>query len=220
MDLCSVDVASAVGVRRSWLEGASLAELLGSYLHRAPVARPAAAAAVVSLFDWSTLDRVLAAPDADVLVVARGELLALPAPRSLRTLRTLMRRGVGVVVRGAERCDAGLALLADRFAGDFGAEVRLQLFATPGGTHGFGWHHDAEHVFIAQTAGAKDYYFRANTVSPPHEALPDFALFRRERSPLATARLVAGDWLYLPARWWHMARCLADSLSVSIGVRL
>ena len=38
---------------------------------------------------------------------------------------------------------------------------QVQVFATPAGTHGFGWHYDLEDVFIAQTAGMKDYYFRA-----------------------------------------------------------
>jgi ribosomal protein L16 Arg81 hydroxylase len=41
---------------------------------------------------------------------------------------------------------------------------------------------------------------------------------REERSPLMTARLVAGDFLYLPCGWWHMATCVDDSLSISIGL--
>jgi 50S ribosomal protein L16 3-hydroxylase len=124
------------------------------------------------------------------------------------------------VIRRAERCDAGLAALAQGFAEDFAAPSHIQVFVTPADTHGFGWHFDAEHVFIAQTAGVKDYYFRRNTVSPEREARPDFTRFASERSPLATARLIAGDWLYLPARWWHMAKCAEASLSLSIGVHL
>jgi hypothetical protein len=30
--------------------------------------------------------------------------------------------------------------------------------------------------------------------------------------------LIAGDWLYVPARWWHVAKCVEDSLSISLGV--
>jgi ribosomal protein L16 Arg81 hydroxylase len=33
-----------------------------------------------------------------------------------------------------------------------------------------------------------------------------------------TARLFAGDWLYIPSRWWHMAKCIEDSLSISLGL--
>jgi 50S ribosomal protein L16 3-hydroxylase len=100
-----------------------------------------------------------------------------------------------------------------------GGSAHVQLFVTPGRTHGFGWHYDDEDVFILQTVGVKDYYFRANTVAAEVAAHPDaFARFDVETSPLCTARLLAGDFLYLPARWWHMATCERDALSISVGV--
>jgi ribosomal protein L16 Arg81 hydroxylase len=131
-----------------------------------------------------------------------------------------MAAGLGFVVRGAERNDPALAELAAAFALDLPGKINVQLFATRAGTNGFGWHYDFEEVFIVQTAGVKDYYFRDNTVDrdTTFGTQPDFERFRQEKSPLATARLLPGDWLYLPARWWHMARCLEDSLSISVGV--
>jgi 50S ribosomal protein L16 3-hydroxylase len=42
--------------------------------------------------------------------------------------------------------------------------------------------------------------------------------FGRETSPLIASTLVAGDWLYIPRGWWHMARAADDSLSISVGV--
>jgi hypothetical protein len=192
-----------------------------AHLGPVPIARPAAAAAAVPLLGWNTLGRLLAGePRPDVLVIARNELLDVPAPQSLPALRALMDRGVGVVLRRAERGDAALAALARSFLAELGGEVHIQVFVTPGGSYGFGWHYDVEHVFIVQTAGVKDYYFRANTVSPPFESPADFGRFEDERSPLATARLLPGDWLYIPSRWWHSAKCIEDSLSISIGVRL
>ena len=84
---------------------------------------------------------------------------------------------------------------------------------------GFGWHYDAEDVFIAQTAGEKDYYFRENTVEADTPFPPkDFQAYHAETSALQTAHLVAGDFLYIPARWWHMALCREDALSISVGV--
>jgi 50S ribosomal protein L16 3-hydroxylase len=157
---------------------------------------------------------------ADVLVVARGKLLEVPPPRSLAETRALMQKGVGLVIRRGEQHDQGLAGFAASLVRDLPGRVHVQLFVTPGGTHGFGWHYDHEDVFIAQTAGVKDYYFRDNTVDrdTPIGAQPDFTRFARERTPLATARLIPGDWLYLPSRWWHMARCVEDSLSISAGL--
>ena len=205
----------------AWLAPTPVEEFVQHHLHRQPWARPGGARDAVDLLDWERLDRVLRAdPAPDVLVVARGELLEIPAPRSLGELRSLMDVGIGLVLRRTERCDPDLAAFAAAFARDLPGEVHVQLFVTPGGTHGFGWHHDSEDVFIAQTAGVKDYYFRANTVDAggPSAARPDFGRVREEASPLMTARLIPGDCLYIPARWWHMARCIESSLSISLGV--
>lgn len=199
-----------------WLAPTPVDEFARTYLKKQPCASPGTAARAVRFLDWEILGRVLAAGP-DVLVVTRGSRLEVEPPRTLAELGVLMAAGIGLCVRHAERCEPGLAGLAAEFAADLPGEVQVQLFVTPAGTHGFGWHFDTEDVFIAQTAGVKDYYFRANTVAPTGPA-GDFHRFHREVSPLATARLIPGDFLYIPARWWHMARCLANSLSISLGV--
>jgi ribosomal protein L16 Arg81 hydroxylase len=130
-----------------------------------------------------------------------------------------MSRGLGVVVRRAERHDTPLAELARAFADDLPGQVQVQLYTTPAGTQTFGWHYDDEHVFIVQTIGTKDYYIRENTVATGAVgATVDFGCIRRETSPLLSARLIPGDWLYIPARWWHLVRSVDDALSISIGV--
>jgi 50S ribosomal protein L16 3-hydroxylase len=201
-----------------WLGPASLDEFCARSLRRAPAAQPATALAARELLSWEVLDRVLRTAD-DVLVVSRGQRLPVPTPRSLAELRDYFSAGIGLCVRHGERHDPGLAGVAAAF-GELG-QAQVQLFVTPGGTHGFGWHYDDEDVFIAQTAGVKDYYFRANTVAAGEPAHPEmFARFSAETSALCTATLIAGDFLYLPARWWHMAVCHADALSISVGVTL
>lgn len=208
-------------VLQQWLASTPVQTFIAECLGKQPVAMPGTARGALPLLDWDVLDCILGrCRPADVLVVARGEMLSAPPPRSLAEARALMRRGVGLVLRRGERHDQGLAQFAASLARDLPGRVHVQLFVTPGGTHGFGWHWDHEDVFIAQTAGVKDYYFRDNTVDrhTPVGEQPDFTRFRDERSPLATARLIAGDFLYLPSRWWHMARCVEDSLSISAGV--
>lgn len=201
-----------------WLGPASLDEFRARSLRTAPEVRPATALAACEVLDWGILDRVLHTAD-DVLVVSRGQLLPVPPPRSIAELRGYLAAGIGLCVRRAERHDAGLAGVAAAFR-ELG-RAQVQLFVTPGGTHGFGWHDDDEDVFIAQTAGIKDYYFRANTVAAGQPAHPDvFARFAAETSALCTATLVPGDFLYLPSRWWHMALCREDALSISVGVTL
>jgi 50S ribosomal protein L16 3-hydroxylase len=206
---------------REWLAPTPVAAFVASHLGKQPWARPGAAAAAVPLFDWTALDRVLGAEEgAEILVVAGGQLLALPAPRSLAEARALLAAGVGLALRRTERADPAIAAFAAAFADELPGEVHVQAFVTPGGTHGFGWHFDDEDVFIAHTAGIKDYYFRPNTVVDrgAGACAREFQRYRRETSPLGAARLIAGDCLYLPARWWHMARCVEDSLSISLGI--
>lgn len=206
---------------REWIAPDTVDQFVATCLHRQAIARPYAAAKAVPLLTWERLDSILrAGPALKLLVVARGEQLDVPAPTDLASARALMARGWGFVIRRGERHDPGLAALAEAFARDLDGEVNLHLFVTPGGTHGFGWHYDFEDVFIVQTAGIKDYYFRQNTVDTktPRGRQPDFTVCRRETTPLATARLTPGDWLYIPSRWWHMAKCTEDSLSISIGI--
>lgn len=102
---------------------------------------------------------------------------------------------------------------------DVAGEQRVLVFATPGGVNGFGWHYDAEEVFIIQTAGEKEYLFRENTVAVPQRgAQPDFSRIREETSLMLSCRLLPGDWLYLPRGYWHVAHPNDHSLSISIGI--
>ena len=36
--------------------------------------------------------------------------------------------------------------------------------------------------------------------------------------PCRKVEPVAGDWLYIPYRWWHLVKCVQESLSISVGV--
>jgi 50S ribosomal protein L16 3-hydroxylase len=203
-----------------WLNPMKVSAFARDYLRTQPYASPASASRAMAIFGWDTLDLLLTRNPPDVLVVARGKLLELPAPRNLSEALDLLTRGVGLVVRRAEKLDPGVAGLAASVTQHIPGEVHVQLIVTPAGSYGFGWHYDDEDVFIVQTQGAKDYFFRDNTVErerPPVTA-PDFSRFGNEVSPLGTARLLAGDWLYIPARWWHAAKCIEDSLSISLGI--
>lgn len=204
---------------RDWLGPLPMGDFVQTYLGRQPYARPGAASAVLPWFDWGVLEQLLAARPKDILIASGGRLVDAPPPRTLKDARRLMDQKLGIVLRKTERLDERLAELAGKFAHDLPGEVHIQLYVTPAGTQTFGWHFDMEEVFIAQTVGTKDYYFRNNTVA--RHALgahPDFSAVRRERSALFWTQLIPGDWLYLPARWWHLVRSVEDALSISIGV--
>ena len=204
-----------------WLAPEDLDWFMRTHFQSTPVARPGAARGAVPVLDWSTLDRVLGSDQPlDVMTVRAGQLQEVAIPRSLDEARALMRAGVSVVVRGAERHDPGLRALAAGFEAALPGEVHVQVYATPGGTNSYGWHYDFEDVFIAQTAGAKDYYFRQNTVACDTRLGDrlDFTSVLSETAPIYQSRLIPGDWLYIPSTWWHLVKCVEDSLSISVGV--
>jgi hypothetical protein len=203
---------------QGWLGELPLDAFRQRIFGREPTARPGVAAPETALLQWPQLDALLGRRGLDVLVVRAGRELALPPPRDRAELAGLLVRGLGLVIRHAERLDAGLAELGARLAHDLGGRAHVQLFVTAARTNGFGWHYDAEHVFIVQTAGAKTFYFRRNTVAAPEAGAPDFTRVREETTPRMSCRLEPGDWLYLPRGWWHVAIAESDSLSISLGV--
>lgn len=154
------------------------------------------------------------------MVAFCGRLIPVEQPRSLDAARHFLRQGLGIVVRRSERNSPVFADVKRSLTEEVAGEVHVQLYATPAGTQTFGWHYDLEDVFVAQTVGVKDYYFRDNTVARDvaRTSQLDFSAVRNETSTLFCSRLMAGDWLYIPRRWWHLVRSIEDSLSISVGV--
>jgi 50S ribosomal protein L16 3-hydroxylase len=203
-----------------WLHPVDVRKFISLHLGRKPFARPGAAASVIERCSWDLLDGLLRRGPNDVLVVSHGQLREDPSPRSLIELRTLFRRGIGLAIRSPESVSTHIEEVAREFAQDLPGEQRLIIFATPAHTHGFGWHYDAEDVFIVQTEGDKEYFLRRNTITnmPTRGFQSDFKHYREETSPLIACRLLPGDWLYVPKGYWHLAISHKDSLSLSIGV--
>jgi 50S ribosomal protein L16 3-hydroxylase len=204
-----------------WLAPTTVDEFTRSHLQRLPYARPSAAMDARAACSWHTVERLFQNRPAPAFLAVRGaKLIDVPAPASLVDVQSLLRDGVAFVIRRTERYDSGLQSIATDFASDLPGEVHIQLFVTPAGSRGFGWHYDFEDVFIAQVEGTKRFYFRENTVDldTPRDAVPDFAALARETTPLAGACLAPGDWIYLPTRWWHVARSVDDCISMSVGV--
>ena len=189
---------------------------LGEFYFRLPYSRPGLAAGLAPRLDWDRVRSIVEAPGADVLISRRGRLAESPAG----DWRAKYDEGFTITVRGAERRDADLARLAEEFRADFLAPVNVHLYCTPAGEHGFGWHYDVEDVFVLQAEGAKVYSLRKNTVNPwpVLDTMPRDLGFEHEGSPVFTCQLEAGDWLYIPAGWWHIATTEIESKSLAVGL--
>jgi 50S ribosomal protein L16 3-hydroxylase len=187
---------------------------------RQPHSCPGGAAELCPQGTWQTVLNLLADPAADVLVVRDGQRWEEERSPSAEEAGPLREQGYTLLVRHAERHDPQLARLAAAFESDLGGETDVHIYATPGGKHGFGWHYDAEEVFILQTEGTKEYSLRKNTVNPwpTLETIPADMRYEREQMPLMKCRLEAGDWLYIPDGWWHTASAVTDSVTLAVGV--
>lgn len=199
------------------------ATFVEQYFHCLPFSLPGAARPLCDLGNWDVLAEVLSGEEPDALVVRDGRLLEGPPPTTRKAARRLSDEGCTILVRHAERHHTGIKDLAAEFEREFRAPVNIHMYATPPGCHGFSWHYDAEDVFIIQTAGAKEYALRKNTVHPWPlvETIPADMRYPREIMPLMRVLLSAGDWLYIPCGYWHRAEAAASeetAISLAVGV--
>ena len=203
------------------LGGIPTAQFVQNYWCKLPLAIKNGAKAFCELGRWETIDQVLPQRGADVLFARAGEPYVGSRPQSLAEAKELHASGYTLLVRHAERHDRRLAELASSFYDDFHAPVDIHMYFTPASQSGFGWHYDGEDVFILQTAGAKQYSLRKNTVNPwpTTETLPADMGFDREIMPVMKCTLEPGDWLYIPAGYWHVASAEVDSISLAVGLQ-
>jgi len=202
------------------LQNTSLEEFLDRYYLKVPYSEPGSGEAFKGLANWEVLDRILAGRDPDVMVVREEKRIEVEGVPDGEQAREFFSEGCTILVRSAEKHDRGLARLAKGFKKDFHAPVNVHLYFTPADHYGFGWHYDAEEVFLLQVHGSKEYSLRKNTVNPwpVVETIPRDMKYEQESSPVMTCHLEAGDWLYLPAGYWHKGVAATDSITLAVGV--
>jgi 50S ribosomal protein L16 3-hydroxylase len=203
----------------SWLGAMPREAFLREHFQRAPLAQSSLGRAATGLLDWKTVERLVNAR-ADMLVVRNSKLRGEEAPSTFGEVQALFQDGWSIVLRHCEQHDPGLRVLAEMFAREFPGDVVVQVYATPAAFHSFSWHYDVEDVFIVQTAGRKDYFLRENTINPRPTlaAMPKDMQYEQETTRTVGTTLIAGDCLYIPRGWWHVAKAQEDSLSISVGV--
>jgi ribosomal protein L16 Arg81 hydroxylase len=200
----------------------SLRRFMTESFLKLPYARTGFAHGEQTLCGREAFLRACMAEGADLVVAREGQLRARPQARDGPAIEAALAEGWTVSIRQAQRHDPGLAELAAGFADDLLGPVDVHLYATPAGGRGFGWHYDAEEVFLIQLEGTKEYSLRKNTVNPWPivETLPRDMHYEREIMPLLRCTLAPGDWLYVPAGYWHMGRAASDCLTAAVGVMM
>lgn len=197
-------------------------DFLGLHYLKSPYAAAGEARAWVDLFHWALANEVLQCGHNDAALAHNGQLLS-PLGQWLAPgqARSGFDRGNTIFIRHSETIHPTLRRIAETFELFFQSPIDIQLYATPAGQEGFDWHYDPEDVFVFQSHGKKEFLLRPNTVIPnPREVhQPDPNDFLREKhAHQLRCTLYAGDWLYIPAGYWHKARAIEDSFHISVGV--
>lgn len=129
-----------------------------------------------------------------------------------------LREGATLVLDAVDELHPPIRLLAESLERVFRVRVQVNAYAGWRTSHGFDLHWDDHDVFVLQIAGRKEWkvygmtrkYPLARdvepTVEPPSEVLWE-------------GLLQAGDLLYIPRGWWHVATPLDEpTLHLTVGV--
>ncbi len=219
----SLEEASMKDLLSQMLGNISKKDFVEMHYHSTPFSSPQGARALEGFLSWSLLDEIFRSGHTDCWLVKNGRLL--PPTDSTRagslTLEEAQKgflQGQTVLVRHAEKAHPRVRALAADFAESFG-DPDVQIYATPPNEEGFDWHFDIEDVFVIQCDGVKEFLLRKNTLEPWPVSTASCAGFHRELSFLQmSCQLKAGDWLYIPAGYWHKARALTESWHLSVGL--
>ena len=216
----STPEGESMHILQELLEPIPVHEFLHRAFTRAPVAMPDRARRYTQDFTEADIAAMVETGRSVLRIVRQGRLVhdqARPPGRR-------RRRTIAAAIPCSCAMPNGLlpnARRSPRPSRSFHAPVDIQVYVTPDQQQAFGWHYDLEEVFIIQVQGCKEYTLRQNTVnpSPVWDTMPADLGYERETSRLRmTCRLEAGDWLYIPSGWWHIARTQAASMHLSIGV--
>jgi 50S ribosomal protein L16 3-hydroxylase len=205
---------------QQWLDELTVSQFVSDFYHKLPHSGTCFDRGDCELGQWEVVEKIVAANEADVMVVREGRRFEGDVSIDAGRLRQLVKEGFTILVRHAESHHPGLKQLAEDFRSNFHAPVNIHMYATPGGKFGFDWHYDAEDVFILQATGEKEYSLRKNTVNPWPlvENMPVDLRYERELMPLMRCLLKAGDWLYIPNGYWHKADAVGDEIAISLAV--
>jgi hypothetical protein len=133
-------------------------------------------------------------------------------------LNGLLLQGGLLAVSGAQSRFARVRRLAAAFEYVFREHVMVNAYAACARSRGFPVHWDDHEVFVLQVSGRKHWRVFGRSVEAPlfRDAHPDDAA---PEDPLWTGELVAGDLLYLPRGFWHVAESAEEpTLHLTVGL--
>lgn len=131
-------------------------------------------------------------------------------------LIALLADGATLILYSVEEVAPKVRVLVQSFRDALLARSHVNLYASWRGENGFDLHWDSHEVMVLQLHGRKRWQIFAPTQEWPLDAgTPP----RPEGPPVWEGTLNAGDVLYLPRGWWHIAHPLDEpSLHLTFGI--
>ena len=191
------------------LDEAEVEELVGARGLRLPAFRMVREGTLIGTDEYTTT-----AP------IGQGEVSDLIDPDAVVRL---FQEGATLILRGLERYHPAIAEFCGALAGDIGHPVRANAYVTPANARGHGIHYDLHDVFVLQCAGRKHWKVHERQIADP---LPGEGVDPRVRAedlgPVVLDEVLeAGDSLYLPRGWPHLASTAGEaSTHLTLGVHV
>ena len=131
-------------------------------------------------------------------------------------LVALLAEGATLVLQSVEELSPAIRSLSDSFRDALQARCHVNLYASWRSENGFDLHWDAHEVMVLQLHGRKQWQIFAPTQEAPLDVgVPP----RPGGAPAWSGLLNAGDVLYLPRGWWHVAHPVNEpSLHLTFGI--
>jgi ribosomal protein L16 Arg81 hydroxylase len=171
--------------------------------------RGAGRARYETLLDWQVLNHLLGSsifPAARLRVVR--ESIPIPAGFYIRegaidplALSRLMDQGVSLIFNGLEDYLPALRTLCRHISMTTAEQITAGAIVTSGSGGAIERHYDSEDLVILQIAGTKRWHIYGSPVSNPVKGMP--AVPFPGGAPIFDDVLHAGDFLFLPAGYWH-----------------
>ena len=127
-----------------------------------------------------------------------------------------LAEGATLILQGVEDLSPKVRALAESFRDALRARTHVNLYASWRREHGLDLHWDPHEVMVLQLHGRKRWQIFAPTQETPLDAAGPP---RPSGAPVWDDLLNAGDVLYLPRGWWHVAHPVNEpSLHLTFGI--